>query len=262
MKYNKILRTNTTGFTQWMGGIEIVPDDYLPTEILPVILFFCGLGESGNGTTDLDKLFNTALPLEIKGGRVLPKRCVVLCIQPDSWFNDTHVSLSIQYALDKYKVNKVSITGLSSGSLGACFGIYNHGDKINNVVICATRPTIGADKTKIKNIPIWICSNDGDEPIERNALIADLTASGALVKTTDKTGASTILPGTSHDSWDKTYAMDEVYEYLLNAPTPTPIVVSDYVDITTQFDTFITSIFGVNESDISKLRGNKKIYVK
>ena len=64
----------------------------------------------------------------------------------------------------------------------------------------------------LKKLPIWLFHGDLDQthPVERSITIYD------LLSPVNKNIKLTIYEGVGHNSWDETYANDEIYEWLLS----------------------------------------------
>jgi hypothetical protein len=114
---------NTGGFYEYLpAGYTDAANN---TKNYPLIIFIHGLGELGNGSTDLPKVLNTGLPQYINQGRFpasftvggVNHSFIVICPQFIAWPGAADVDAVINYAAQQYRVDasRIYVTGLSMG---------------------------------------------------------------------------------------------------------------------------------------------------
>ena len=218
------------------GFIEYLPADYTrnPTKKLPLIIFFHGSGENGNGTTDLSKIYNTGLPDLIKNNTwTYKEKFVVLMPQHTSTnqFNlcpsAAEVKKFIGFARSQYNVDlsQVYLTGLSCGGNG--LWDYIGANPTNEIVAAAV--VIAANGTKAsrtaacnKTLPTWAFHGDKDKISNwRNDVIANDVFNACPKPHAEAT--LTLYSDVGHDSWSRTYDLSaghDIYAWMLTYKSP------------------------------------------
>jgi predicted peptidase len=193
--------------------VVYVPKDYSPEKPHPAILFLHGSGEQGD---DGKKQAEVGLGSAIRMAEDKWNYIVMFPQKPKGkgWFMD-HEKLIldvIEKTKKEYKIDdkRLYITGLSMGGFGTWSLICKYPD-----MFAAAAPVCGggnpADAAKIKDLPIWNFHGDKDNavPIKRSQEMIDaLKAAGGTPK-------FTIYPGVGHNSWDKAYRDEKLYEWFL-----------------------------------------------
>ena len=117
--------TQTAVYKNTANGIPFGYYEYLPinydinlntNQKYPVVIFFGGVGELGNGTTQLHKMLNPdAPPRLINDGRHFP--AIVISAQHSGWFDEVQSKQLYDYIVSRYPVDldRVYVTGLSAG---------------------------------------------------------------------------------------------------------------------------------------------------
>ncbi|MBC7391636.1 MAG: T9SS type A sorting domain-containing protein [Opitutaceae bacterium] len=231
----KPIGTTTSSY----GFIEYLPSSYKTntSQKLPLLLFFHGIGEGGNGTTDLKKVYNTGLPTIIKNNTWKYKNeFVVLMPQhhnATSCFASKEIKSFIDYARRIYNIDtsRVYVTGLSCGAIGLWNYIReNPGNaKVAAAVLIAGdgRGAYNQDKCNIK-IPIWAFHGLADSTVSPKGSIVTINS----LNTCPDPKAEfklTVYPGVAHDSWTRTYnlsAGNDIYAWLLQKKSPVKILAS------------------------------------
>jgi poly(3-hydroxybutyrate) depolymerase len=206
------------------GYYEFLPSAYQaqPNKTFPLIIFFHGLGECGDGSVVAlaalcrngpPKILNTA-------GDPLHEICeqnstIVLCPQagpkPSTWWNTSHIRPYLDWVLAHYRVDKTRIvfTGLSAGSQGIHDFIERdpHPDQVAAFLVCAVRGEIITPRGEeiASRCPFWALTAIGDvgySPAKSVDNIAGFMNGGAPTKVGGAWGrvesikTANFLPGT------------------------------------------------------------------
>lgn len=194
---------------------------YLPEEYgqngkkFPLILFLHGVAERGS---DIKLVKSKGLPAMIEKGRQFPFIIVSPQCPGDEWWNnDIIVRQMLKPLIDeiirKYRVDqeRVYLTGLSMGGFGTWHMAMTYPD-----MFAAAAPVCGGGikylAAKYNKLPIWAFHGEMDDvvPVERSREMVDaVNAEGGNARLT-------VYPGVGHNSWDRTYANDELYEWFLS----------------------------------------------
>jgi dienelactone hydrolase len=220
----KSLKTSSgtfVGFYQW------TPSGWsTSTEKYPVIIFLHGVGERGNGTTELSRVTNVALPRYLKNGTksmryyVNGKWQTFVVLAPQlptaysSWQN-SYVDAMIDYAVKYLKgdPNRIILTGLSMGGGGvwkyASASLTNAAKLAAIVPVCATCSMSSASNIASNSLAVWGFHSVNDPRVgvgcTRDA-IAKINALGPKIP-------AIFTPYTiaSHSIWDMAY--DDIYKF-------------------------------------------------
>lgn len=194
--------------------VLFVPHDYKKDKPTPTILFLHGSGETKGGTKmPVDVGIGTAIK---KREKTFPFLTVIPQAPARSWQaggESAKVALAILDAVGKeYNVDtkQLYLTGLSMGGSGTWSLAAADPKKWAAIVpICGKGDPDTAEK--IKDVPCWCFVGDADSP-------GTVAANRDMVAALKKAGGSpkyTEYPGVPHNSWDKAYGTDELYEWLL-----------------------------------------------
>lgn len=194
--------------------VLFVPHGYQKDKPTPTILFLHGSGETKGGSK---------MPVDVGIGTAIKKRektFPFLTIIPQApvrpWESGSpaaKVALAILDAVGKeYNVDskRLYLTGLSMGGSGTWSLAAADPKRWAAIVpICGGGDPATAEK--IKDVPCWCFVGDADAA-------ATVKANRDMVAALKKAGGSpkyTEYPGVPHNSWDKAYGTDELYEWLL-----------------------------------------------
>jgi predicted esterase len=201
------------------GYYEYLPVGYDGVKKFPVIVFLHGLGEQGNGTTQLSRMLNAGLPKLINQGG-FPQSVVsggksfsfiVIAPQFYGWPSADNVDKVINDVVSKYSVDpsRIYLTGLSMGG-GAT---WDHAGMSSASAsrLAAIVPNCGAsypDATRIKNIaqanlPVLATHNNGDPTVSvsnTNGYVDGINAFSP-----NPLAIKLIWSDASHNCWDRTY---------------------------------------------------------
>jgi predicted peptidase len=199
--------------------VVFVPRGYDGTKEYPVILFLHGAGETKNPNAKKEG----KMPVEVGIGPAIKKRekdfPFIVVIPRAEGFGWTAASANGKRALamldevmKEYKVDpkRQYLTGLSMGGMGTWSIAIAHPDRFAAIVpICGRGDTSAAGK--IKDLPCWCFHGDADTAVK-------VEGSRDMIDAIKKAGGKpkyTEYPGVGHNSWDKAYATDELYTWLL-----------------------------------------------
>jgi predicted peptidase len=116
-------------------------------------------------------------------------------------------SVEKEYSVDP---KRTYLTGLSMGGMGTWSLAMAMPDKWAAIVpICGRGDTKSAEK--IKDLPCWCFHGDADTAVK-------VEGSRDMIEAVKKAGGDpkyTEYPGVGHNSWDKAYGTDELYEWML-----------------------------------------------
>ena len=175
----------------------------------PLLVFLHGSGESG---TDLEKVKMHGPPKLIAAGKKFP--FIVISPQakrPSGWEPENLYNL-ISSIKQNYRVDpsRIYLTGLSMGGFGTWALAMKHPEEFAAIVpICGGADT--TDAWKLRHTPVWCFHGALDDvvlPI-RDQVMVD------AVRKYNREVRFTIYPDANHNSWDRTYDNDSMYQWLL-----------------------------------------------
>lgn len=202
-----------------------VPRACTPHRPVPVILFLHGSGEAG---TDGLKQTQVGLGPAVRAREasfpflvVFPQAQENVPATHGSWLPgqpDGDRALAIldevqrEYHTDP---ERVYLTGISVGASGTWQMAVRFPEPWAAIVpICGIGPRTRADA--LKNVPCWCFHGSADDvvPVEFSRdMIAALKQAGGHPRYTE-------YPGVGHDCWDRAYACEELYDWLLQHRRP------------------------------------------
>lgn len=194
--------------------VVFVPHDYDGTKEYPVILSLHGSGETKGGGK---KPAEVALGMAIKArAKTFPFITVFPQSEKRTWKADSEdgkrAMTELEEVMKAYKCDpaRIYLTGLSMGGVGTWSFAAAYPDKWAAIVpLCGRGDLDNVDK--IKHIPCWCFVGDEDSPrtVQNSRdMIAALKKGGSSPKFTE-------YPKVGHNCWDKAYATDELYTWLL-----------------------------------------------
>ncbi|MEO8584070.1 MAG: dienelactone hydrolase family protein [Flavitalea sp.] len=199
------------------GYYYAVPERYdSSTQNYPLILFIHGIGELGNGKSDLVNMTRAGLPRLINKNGFPPSfesggehfSFIVVAPQFKKWPTNADVNSVLQYAIKKYRIDesRIYMAGLSMGggvtwNFSAEFG----GSLAAVVPICGGSNPDNKRAASIAafNLPVWAFHNEDDPTVPVSfsrdyvSKINSYHPAVAAKLTTWKTGG--------HDSWTKAF---------------------------------------------------------
>ena len=214
-------KNNTAGY------YEYLPPHYGNGARYPLLVFRHGSGESGNGTTDLDKVLTHGPPKLIKANMWPEERTfVVLSVQHPAGSCPTPDEMDqfFTFALANYDIDpkRVYLTGLSCGSIGS----WNYlGDHLNEdvaaaVLICGDgRPAFQKAGCDLGKVPIWAFHGEADNQVDPKGSIDTIASLKACTNPPAVDVKLTTYPGVGHDAWTMTYDLsnpaNDIYAWMM-----------------------------------------------
>jgi hypothetical protein len=216
----------TTASTQ--GFYEYLPPGYGDGTLRPLLVFFHGGGERGNGTTELAKLLVHGPPWLISKDQWPAERpFVVLSPQHSSQIGGCpdadEVQTFLSFALASYAIDpqRVYLTGLSCGG----HAIWRFLGKYGGKSLAATVPICGDGRDawtlggcKMAEAALWAFHGDADPtvlPVGTTETVAHLLECPMPPRKETK---MTIFPGVQHESWPPVYDLSaghDIYAWML-----------------------------------------------
>jgi predicted peptidase len=199
----------------------------------PLMIFIHGVGELGNGTTDLSKVLSNAVPKLLNQKKFPPQFTVngknfsfiVISPQFKAWPAPADVNAMVDWAVKNLRIDttRIYISGLSMGGGGTWDYAMSYASRIAAIVpVCgATWPTKDQCSNIAKaNLPVWAFHNqdDGTVGVGATTTIIDNINSFSPAIAAKKT----IWTTGGHDAWSKASNPDtkecdgkNMYEWML-----------------------------------------------
>jgi len=224
----QIEKSLTLSNKEKIGFLEYKPTGYAKEGNVkhPLILFLHGIGERGNGTTELKNVARIGLPRMIKLGHNMTftwngKTETFLVLSPQcprkyGMWPELLVNEMIQYAQRELKVdpNRIYITGLSMGGGGTYRFVSRKQEQASKVAAAATvcAPCTFTDGNSVAKarLPMWSFHAADDKVALAScteSAIRKVNAANPEVKP-----LKTIWPDGGHGVWDRVYT-DTAYKY-------------------------------------------------
>jgi predicted peptidase len=176
----------------------------------PLMLFLHGAGERGS---DVNKVKVHGPPKIVEQKKDFPFIVVSPQCPADSWWRPMELMSLLDEIQKDYRVDadRVYLTGLSMGG----FGTWELATQAPQR-FAAIAPICGGGNPalarRIKDLPIWVFHGAADRtvPVARSEeMVEALKKAGSDVKFTK-------YEGVDHDSWTRTYANEELYQWMLS----------------------------------------------
>jgi predicted esterase len=211
---------NTVGY--W----EYLPPHYGNGARYPVLVFRHGVGENGNGMTDLEKVTVHGPPNLIEADQWPESRnWVVLSVQHSGSGCPSAQEMDdfFKFALAHYDIDptRVYLTGLSCGSIGSWNYLGDHTDETvaAAVLICGDgRPAFTKAGCSLGKVPIWAFHGEVDDSVDPQGSIATVASLKACTDPPAVDVKLTTYPGVGHNSWTMTYNLsnpeNDIYAWM------------------------------------------------
>lgn len=200
--------------TQW-GYLLSLPADFDGEgELYPLVLFLHGIGECGNGTTELERVATHSYGRFIAAGKEYPFIFASPQLPTGQLWVAYIESLNriLDHLLETLPVdrNRVYLTGLSNGGIGTWIWGETSPERFAALLlVCGMGIPWGA--FALKDTPVWAFHGEADGTIpcfESQRMVDGINAAGGHARLTT-------YPGVGHNSWDYAYTDDEVVEWML-----------------------------------------------
>jgi predicted peptidase len=207
--------TNCNGFYQYL------PRNYNKHKKYPLLIFLHGLGELGNGPSDLPKVTRNGVLKLIQDGAFPDSflvngkeyRFIIFAPQFIHWPWPKTTQAIVDYAVKHYAVDKkrIYITGLSmgGGALWECIGnSKKYAKKVAAVVpICGASlaDSIKAQTIARSNVAVWATHNEGDRTVTVEYTHKYIRYINSAPVPPKLEARKTIFPEKGHNAWSKTY---------------------------------------------------------
>jgi len=186
------------------------PDDFDEQKNYPLIIYIHGAGGRGNNP---ELLMSLGLVYEIKKGRKLPFVVAAPQCYADTWFEIFDKLLAfIEHMINSGYVDKtrVYLTGASMGGYTSWQVAMTRPEWFAALVpICGGGMYWNAGR--LKDVPVWAFHGALDD-------VVYVTESINMVNAVNKAGGNamlTVYPDVAHNSWERAFASDELYEWLM-----------------------------------------------
>jgi pimeloyl-ACP methyl ester carboxylesterase len=259
-----------------LGYYEYLPAGYETGAQFPLIVFFHGIGECGDGSlAELPLVLKNGPPKLIENGKSFPAIVISPQAPKDAQGNCSWVNITtpfVDYILSHYHVDRtrIYITGLSLGGQGTWAYAKSHASSVAAIVpICGFRSGTGYDV--LRGMPIWTFHRIGDPTVSVNEtasllqevtgvdprpLTAGSTAYFPGTAWTWRTGEAaphagenptfTVYTGSFHDAWTAAYNNQGMWDWLFqqHLPDGTTVFQQDF-----QSSTSVSSYVGNPPTD-------------
>lgn len=219
-----------TGTAQ--GYWEYLPPHYGNGGRYPLLVFWHGIGENGNGSMqELGKVPAAGPPMLIKQSKwPEDRKFVVLSPQHNgnnNCPNAAEITAFIAFAMGKYDVDpkRVYLTGLSCGAIGSWSYLGAHTNEVVAAAVLISgdgRGPFNQAGCALGKVPLWAFHGDMDptvlpvgstEPLGKLAMCQPAPVDAKL----------TIYPGVAHSGWNQTYDLSaghDIYTWMLSHTKP------------------------------------------
>jgi dienelactone hydrolase len=236
------------------GYYEYLPEGYGSGTRFPLIVFFHGIGERGNGSlAELPRVLRNGPPKLIESGKEFP--AIVISPQTATNWASSITTPFVNYLLANYDVDpdRVYITGLSLGGQGTWdYARANPSSAAAIVPICG--PRSGTGYGVLRGLPLWTFHRFGDQTVlldHTQDILQEITGvrpvppepvpsagetgyfkapswswrAGQAAPAAGENPAFTVYPGTGHDAWTAAYNNQAMWDWLFAQRRPSGDIV-------------------------------------
>lgn len=227
----------TAASGEYIGFLEHLPADYNsnPSTRYPLIIFLHGIGERGNGTTDLQNITANGIPKSIKNGHPMKffwngKWESFIVLSPQLSYNygdwpDFYVDAMIKYARQNLRIDehRIILTGLSLGGGGVWAWSGNSLSNAKSLaaigVSCGVCRWTDYSNIAKADLPVWAFHAENDGTVGVGCTTSAVDAINQ--NNPDVKPYMTIWPDGYHWIWDRVYDTEyswqnpNIYEWFL-----------------------------------------------
>ncbi|NII23512.1 T9SS type A sorting domain-containing protein [Pseudoflavitalea sp. X16] len=223
----QVAKSLTASNGVYIGFYQYTPTDYNPSgEKYPLIIFLHGMGERGNGTTELTRVTANGIPKYIKAGHKMRffwngKWQTFLVLSPQlsssyGWWENFYTEEMIKYAKANLNVdtNRIALAGLSLGGGGVW---YYPGESVAKAKqlsavapCCPTCQSLSFCNLAAANLPVWAFHAQNDPTTQASCTSTIVSYINNNCSAPVK-GYMTLWPTGGHGVWDR--AFDTVYNW-------------------------------------------------
>ncbi len=230
---------------QRIGFYQFTPADYDENrhEKYPLIIFLHGIGERGNGTTELNRVLANGIPKTIERGHPMRffwngrwQSFIVLSPQLNSGYSFWqlfYVDEMIRYAKENLNIdpNRIILTGVSLGGGGAWYwagSAQSNSEQLAALgVTCGTCQGVNWSNVTNAVLPVWAFHAQDDNSVSvgcTTGTINELNNRNPVIKP-----YMTIWPNGGHAIWDRVYDTayqwqnPNIYEWFLGQDRSLPV---------------------------------------
>lgn len=187
------------------------PENFDESKSYPTLFHTHGAGGRGN---DPSVLLQAGPLKEIQNGREALKNCIVVAPQcfADTWFEIFEQLIAFCeyiYSLPYVDPTHFYASGISMGGYAILQLMMSRPALWTAGAVCCGGGMYW-NAARMKEIPLWFFHGEDDPTVavdESRRFVKNLQAKDANVKLT-------VYENTAHNCWDKTYARDDLYEWL------------------------------------------------
>ncbi|NNJ86734.1 MAG: prolyl oligopeptidase family serine peptidase [Akkermansiaceae bacterium] len=202
--------------TKWLNDkfLLFTPEGNSKENKSPLIIFLHGMGERGE---NIKAVMKHGPPKIAEQQKDFPFIVVSpQCLKDKNgkgWWHSADLNELLEYVKKTYHVDesRIYLTGLSMGGFGTWKWAAENPDEFAAIV-----PICGGgnpkDAAKYGSLPIWAFHGDADKTVKIDFSQRMVDA----IKSAKGNVKFTIYPGVGHNSWKRTYANPELYQWLLS----------------------------------------------
>ncbi|WP_224363326.1 carboxylesterase family protein [Hyalangium versicolor] len=195
------------------GYYEYLPSQYDadPTKKWPLIIMLHGLGERGNGESELSKLLGQGLTGQIQAGTFAAHDKFIVVSPQFIWYEPNFIRDVLNFVKAHYRVDesRMYLTGLSLGGIATWSYVNTYGSTVEFAAVSPIAGNAlwgGISCAQFATVPMWVFHGEKDDNKET---LASLDIAG--VQTIRNCSVPpvetrlTLYPDEFHDSWTITY---------------------------------------------------------
>lgn len=221
------LRQTPQSFFSRSEGVQVgyylyTPPDYAQdtTARFPLLLFLHGIGERGNGTTELSRVLKFGPPKLIEGGRDYPFLVVTpqLPAAAEHWpvglIDEVIAEVRRTLRVDS---SRIYLTGLSDGG-DASWNYAIARPEVPAAIVPIASEASPKGICAMRDVPVWAFHGELDKDVKLSVEQRLVEALNACVPPPREPARLTVYAGAGHLVWSRTYVGAEgldIYGWLL-----------------------------------------------